>query len=272
MILVDKQIISMIETDHKLIIDGYNRKNVNGISYDLTIDCIYGPDKDKRLSYELTPNEVVFVKTNEKLSIPRNILGRIAEKNSRMRQGLRVDGPHYQPGHVTYGFLRVQNISNSIIVLNKDNAIAQIIFEQLAEEPTTPYNEQSNKSFQDEIDYRGFGNYADEYNRQIKSFQTIKEDIDGAAHKIYSNVLTFMGIIVAVFSLLSINYQAFTSAKIDFKYIMAMNLSLTFCITVLMGIILIFINNCKSKVFLWVYSAILVVLAAATIIFSLSVF
>ena len=44
--------------------------------------------------------------------MPLNVLGRVAEKNSRMRQGLQVDGPHYQPGHITYVFMRVRNISN----------------------------------------------------------------------------------------------------------------------------------------------------------------
>ena len=39
-----------------------------------------------------------------------NILRWIAEKNSRMRQGLAVSGPHYQLGHKTYAFLRVTNI------------------------------------------------------------------------------------------------------------------------------------------------------------------
>ena len=52
-----------------------------------------------------------------------------------------------------------------------------------------------------------------------------------------------MGIIVAVFSLLSINYQAFSQAKLDYKYIITMNLTLVLCIVVLMGLILIFINK-----------------------------
>lgn len=70
------------------------------------------------------------------------ILGRIAEKNSRMRQGLKVDGPHYQPGHVTYAFLRVQNISSQIILLAQGMRIAQIIFEQLTQIPDVPYSAQ----------------------------------------------------------------------------------------------------------------------------------
>lgn len=77
-----------------------------------------------------------------------------------------------------------------------------------------------------------------------------------------------MGIIVAIFSLLTINFQAFANAAIDFKYIISMNLTLALCIVLMMGIILIFINKAKSKGFLFVYGAVLVVLAIATIVLS----
>lgn len=78
-----------------------------------------------------------------------------------------------------------------------------------------------------------------------------------------------MGVLVAVFSLLTINSQAFTEAVIDFRYVLIMNLTLALSIVVLMGIILIFINRAKSKVFLAIYTIILVLLAATTILFSL---
>mgnify|MGYP002796077817 CR=1 FL=1 len=104
---------------------------MNGISYDLTIGVICGIDEKENIHYDLRPGETVFVKTKEKLAIPLNILARIAEKNSRMRQGLKVDGPHYQPGHVTFAFLRIQNISNNTIELSAGMRIAQIIFEEL---------------------------------------------------------------------------------------------------------------------------------------------
>lgn len=55
----------------------------------------------ERLEYRLSPGEVVFIKTQEKLKLLEDILGRIAEKNSLMRLGLKVDGPHYQPGPIT---------------------------------------------------------------------------------------------------------------------------------------------------------------------------
>lgn len=167
MILVDKEIKQMV-SDKQLIISGYNEDNINGVSYDLTIDGIYTNSSKNDKEYDVEPGEIVFIRTLEKLSIPNNILGRIAEKNSRMRQGLKVDGPHYQPGHITYAYLRVQNISENTITLKKGNKIAQIFFEQLTQAPDTPYNMQENASFQNEEEFIGVGNYKEEYENQTK--------------------------------------------------------------------------------------------------------
>lgn len=266
MILVDKDIKALVE-EKQLIISGYQEQNLNGVSYDLTVDCAYNAKSDECKILELHPGEIVFVKTQEKLSIPTNVLGRIAEKNSRMRQGLKVDGPHYQPGHVTYAFLRVQNISENVIEISRGMKIAQIIFEQLTQAPEMPYNEQQDASFQNEVKYVGLGNYQEEYQRQTKSkIDRAKEDIDSMSQKIYGNVLTIMGILVAIFSLLTINYQAFTSATIDIKFIITMNLTLALCIVIMMGIILLFINKSRSRGIQWVYIGILLALAIATVV------
>lgn len=266
MILVDKDIKKYV-AERQLILTGYLEDNLNGMSYDLTMDVACDQAGNEHKKYELRPGETVFIKTHEKLSIPNNVLGQIAEKNSRMRQGLKVDGPHYQPGHVTYAFLRIQNISVNTITLESGMRVAQIIFEQLTQVPDMPYSTQRGASFQDEVQYRGLGNYKDEYERQTKKeVKQAKEDIEGMSQKIYANVLTLMGILVAVFALLSINYQAFTQAVIDSKYIIVMNLTLTLCIVVMMGLILVFINKAKNKKFLYMYIAILLTLASAVLV------
>ena len=53
----------------------------------------------------------------------------------------------YQPGHTTYAFLRVQNISADEITLKVGMHIAQIYFEELKERPEKTYAEQKNASF-----------------------------------------------------------------------------------------------------------------------------
>lgn len=275
MILVDKNIKERVRQDN-LIEDNYNESNVNCVSYDLTVDKIITEDKSKKSSYMINPNETVFVKTKEKINMPYDLLGIVTEKNSRMRQGLKVDAPRYQPGHSTFIFLRVQNISNRIILIEENTKIAQIMFETLFDEPVITYDKQNNASFNDEEEYVGFGNYDTEYSKQIRSvdktIEDAKEDIDTMSHRIYSNVLALMGIIVAIFSLITINYNATTQTQIDFKFIIAMNLSLAFCIVLMMGLIFIFLNSKKHK-FLWItYLVIFILLAIAVVTFCLLMF
>lgn len=272
MILVDKE-IKKLANDKELIMTDYKEENVNCISYDLTLDYCIERNGEKHKEFEIQPGETIFICSVEKLKIPNNILGRIAEKNSRMRQGLVVSGPHYQPGHCTYAFLRVSNISSDIIVLKHGMKIAQIIFEQLTQEPEIPYSQQEGAAFDNEVEYRGLGNYEEEYAKQSKKIlDRQKEDIQNLSQNIYANVLTIMGVLVAIFSLLSINYQAFTQATITSGYIIVMNLTLALCIVVMMGIILLFINRANHKGFLWGYIIILAILAVATIVMGVQLF
>ncbi|MCH5296458.1 MAG: hypothetical protein J1E85_02185 [Ruminococcus sp.] len=275
MILVDKNIKERVESD-KLIAVNYNENNVNCVSYDLSVDKILINDKSSKNSYNIKPNETVFVKTKEMINMPYDLVGIVTEKNSRMRQGLKVDAPRYQPGHSTFVFLRVQNISNQIILIEENTKIAQIMFETLYEEPSVTYDRQINASFNDEQEYIGFGNYEAEYIKQIKdvdeTIEKAKEDIDTMSHKIYSNVLALMGIIVAIFSLITINYNAATQSDLNFKFIVAMNLSLAFCIVLMMGLIFIFLNTKKHKSLWIIYLIVFILLAIAVVSFCIFMF
>lgn len=59
-------------------------ENVNGISYDLTVDIVIDENGNELTEYELQSGEIVFVRSSERISMPTNLMGRIAEKNSRM--------------------------------------------------------------------------------------------------------------------------------------------------------------------------------------------
>lgn len=263
MILVDKNIRDLCSTG-QLISEGYNPENINSISYDLTLGEFLD---QKNQSKELFPGNFIMIKTKEQLRIPDNITGRIGEKNSLLRSGLKVDGPQYQPGHVTYAFLRIQNTSDKVITLQKGMKIAQIYFEELKEIPDRPYNKQPGASFQNEDEYRGFGTYESAYKENIKSVQEVKDDIENLSHKIYGNVLTLMGVLVAIFSILSINYQAFVNADLSPRYVIVMNLSLAFCMAVMLGMVLILVNGWKKKGFCLFYGALILVLGFSALIF-----
>lgn len=181
MILVDKNIKDLV-SQGKLIKEGYKKENVGPISYDITIDTILAhnrntlneTDVEKKDVYYLDPNEFVMIKSVELLSIPENILGRIADKNSLIRLGVSVTGPHYQPGHTTYAYLSVQNISRDKIKISKGQKIAQIIFEELKSVPDVPYNKDDSASFNDELEYKGFGKYSNQYNEAREAIKKIK--------------------------------------------------------------------------------------------------
>jgi len=172
---------------------------------------------------------------------------------------------------VIAGMIQI-GISCAVIIRSKRSA-AQIIFEQLTEEPKTPYSAQKGASFQDEVVYKGLGNYKEDYEKQTwKKLERTKEDIEGVSQRIYANVLTIMGVFVAIFSLLTINYYAFSEAKIDFRYIWVMNFTLMLCIVIMLGLIFIFINKAGNKKMIWAYIAVLAVLTIITAAASLVIF
>lgn len=252
MFLVDKEIKEMCKSN-LLIINNYNEKNVGAVSYDLTIEDIIMPGETHTAikSYELAPQETIFVSTLEIIKIPNNFLGIVSEKNSVMREGLMIAAPYYQPGHQTKCFIRVTNLSGNIITLSSGKSIAQILFDKLDSEPEKPYSKNAKASYNNEFAYRGFGKYADIYQKEIKSIVKKAEDsIDEKANSIYANVLTFMGIIAAIFTIITINFEAFTKQEFSKINILSINLSLAFVISVLMGIILIFFNKKRAW---WTY-------------------
>lgn len=162
MVLVDKNIKELVSKG-LLICENYKPENLGCVSYDLTINSIIAED-DITEEYLLKPQEFVIIKTNEELKMPNNIIGRIEEKNSLLRLGLWVSGPVYQPGHQSYSFLRVYNMSNSEIKLQKDFKIAQIFFEELICIPEETYDKKSNASFNNENNYLKYGKYEEQYN------------------------------------------------------------------------------------------------------------
>ena len=266
MILSDNEIRKYVE-NKQLIVESYNERNLGGVSYDLTLDKIVGIDNGNSSKevkkYELLPGEAVFVKSKEMIHMPNDILGRIAQKNSRIRMGLYVDGPHYHPGHKTYVYLRVQNISSNSITIKRDDKIAQIFFEEVKTEPQKLYNSPDDP-FAEEIDFKGMSTYSKEYKKHIKKIEKIKQNLDEKETQIYANVLTLMGIISAVFSLITINFEAFANANIDLKFILTFNLSLIFAISVFFGLLYIITNKRKGGSFCFLYVIILILIVVAT--------
>ena len=260
MILVDKEIKRRADDIFQA---GYFESNVTAISYDLHIEGIIS-EEALTDNYVLRPGELVFIKTKEKIRMPDDLMGRIGEKNSRMRQGLVVAGPHYFPGHSTYLYLRVQNITSGTIKLKKGNNIAQIFFEQLIDNPERDYKSQPNASFNDEDDYRGLARYKNQYEERMEKINDADKELDDKIKNIYANIVTMMGVFVSVFSLVMINFSNIAN-NMTKEFIVPMNISLGIVITLFIGMLLIFINKANNKLFLAAYILVIIALIVALV-------
>lgn len=260
MILVDKEIKRRADDIFQA---GYFESNVTAISYDLHIEGIIS-EEALTDNYVLRPGELVFIKTKEKIRMPDDLMGRIGEKNSRMRQGLVVAGPHYFPGHSTYLYLRVQNITSGTIKLKKGDNIAQIFFEQLIDNPERDYKSQPNASFNDEDDYRGLARYKNQYEERMEKINDADKELDDKIKNIYANIVTMMGVFVSVFSLVMINFSNIAN-NMTKEFIVPMNISLGIVITLFIGMLLIFINKANNKLFLAAYILVIIALIVALV-------
>lgn len=263
MILVDREIKRRAS---EIFLEGYIESNVTAISYDLHIQGIISEDELVK-KYTLRPGEVVFIKTEEKIKMPDDLMGRIGEKNSRMRQGIVVAGPHYYPGHSTYLYLRVQNITAGTIKIKEGDKIAQIFFEQLTQSPEIDYAHQPDASFNDEEEYRGLAKYKDEYEDRMEKLKNVNKDLDEKINNIYTNILTIMGLFVSVFSLVMVNFTNITDNNMTKEFIIPMNISLGIVITLFVGLLLIFINKANHKRFLCAYIILFVLLLIGLFLF-----
>lgn len=216
-------------------------------------------------SYELYPNKTIFLCTRETISIPNHIIGIINEKTSVMREGLLVSAPNYQPGIHAKCFIRVTNISEHIINIKHGKKIAQILFDTLTQEPEVTYNKQPNASFNEEFDYLGHGKYKKEYSKEIKKINKAKEDLEDKVQSIYSNVLVFMGIIATIFTIITINFEAFKDKVLTSTGILSLNLSMAFITSFLVGILALFTAKKKKWYFYLIYFIVVLALFFANV-------
>lgn len=209
MILVDRQIADrMSQTD---FIESFDPACLTNIGYDIRAKKFYVGAEGKT-SLTLMPHESAFVESVETVTMPTDLCGIVTLKNSRIRQGLSLESPVYQPGHKTRIYFRVTNVSAESIILYSDEKYATILFEKLSEEPEHPYN----GAFRDEFEYRGLGDYKNAYKRQIREIEKTTEDLKEVEHNIYTNILTILSIFMTLFSLLTMNVTlAVNSANVQ---------------------------------------------------------
>ena len=146
MILIDREIHDLIKEG--IILDA-DEKNIGAISYDLVID--YFIQEEVLEEINLAPGTSAMVASKEIINVPKDKIFRVIPKNSRIRQGIQLEAPVYQPGHKTRVFARITNVSSSVISIKKGDSVASIMIESLSGIPTHLYD----GTFKNELEYRG---------------------------------------------------------------------------------------------------------------------
>lgn len=247
MVLVDREIAHRAE--HEGMIDSFDKNCLTNIGYDLRAKKFYVSRKGEE-SVTLHPNESAFVESVEVVDLPTNLLGRVVLKNSRIRQGLNLESPVYQPGHKTRIYFRLTNVSADSIVLYAGERYGTILFEQLTGEPDHPYD----GGFRDEMDFRGMADYEDIYKRQIREIEKKTDDLKTMESGIYGNVLVILTVFVALFSFLTTNVSLAANSATVKEYFL-FNALLLGCISFLVALIETVIKPKKNKWTNWIPAA-----------------
>lgn len=208
----------VLETEQTAIFGG-DESCITNIGYDLRANAFY-TDGQKLDAYQLEPGDSVIAESMEIIHFDRDTCGMVNIKNSRLRMGLLIDSPVYQPGHTTRIYFRITNLSNDTVNLSSGDSYTMLMFEQLTQTPDHPYT----GTFSDEFSFRGLAGYRDVYDSQIKKIERRHRDLKSMEKGIYANVITIITVFVAIFSLLNINF-GLADKSADAPAVLVYNLS-----------------------------------------------
>lgn len=243
MVLVDHEIRTRANETN--LIQSYDERCLTNIGYDLRAKQ-FTVGGEMKASVTLEPGESTFVEPVESVNMPKDLMGQVVLKNSRIRQGLSLEAPFYQPGHQTRVYFRLTNISADSITLEADQKYATIVFQKLSQDPEQPYE----GVFQQEFSFRGMGDYQDIYKRQMKELEKKADNIKELESSIYANVLTILSIFVALFTFLTINVTL-TANSATVKMYFIFNALMLGCISFLVALLNTVVKTTKNRWFSW---------------------
>ncbi len=245
MILIDKQMLEKRDS----LISPFSESKVGNISYDLTTQTFCNAPGKESSEVTLAPGDTVFVKSREEINLPNDMCAKVLLRNSRIRQGLELTAPVYQPGHHTKVFYRITNISKSTIKLNAadSDGIASILFLQLEQDVASPYK----GAFQSEFDFRGMGKYTSSLSKEMTNIEEKVDNIKSIEKDMYGNVLALMAIFVGIFSLINVNITL-AAEKVNMLSIITLNFTTVGAIGFLVALINTILPSGKHRVAVWI--------------------
>lgn len=144
-VLSDTDILAMI-SEGTLRIDGYSEKNLTPNGYDVTIDEIWIPSKDRRFkegTVRVPGNSWFVIGTREYLVLPSTLVAEIWIRTTWVRKGVlssfgRIDAGFN--GNLTFS---AYNASQNEVEITIGDRFAQVVFEELRSPPKKSYKERS---------------------------------------------------------------------------------------------------------------------------------
>lgn len=247
MFLIDKKISEMGSS----LLKPFDEESVTNIGYDLKTESFFLDANRPRTEVDLAPGDTVFVRTVETITLPDDMAAQVQLKNSRIRQGLSLEAPIYQPGHHTKVFFRVTNITRQMMHLDIQKGIAYLVFIPLGESAAKPYN----GTFQNEKDFVGMGAYQSALADDMTDIEKKVDTVKNIEKNVYGNVLYIMGIFIGIFSLVNVNLSlAATNATM--ATLLTFNFATVGAIAFLIGLINAILPDGKNHGLIWIASGI----------------
>ena len=97
---------------------------------------------DVRIDQDVTvpPHGFVLASTIERFHLPGDVAGTVRDKSSWARSGLAVQNTHIDPGWCGYLTVKPSNHSDVGIRIERNEPIAQVVFELLDQPTEQPYS------------------------------------------------------------------------------------------------------------------------------------
>lgn len=251
MVIIDKKM-------NPSLIEPFQSEKMGNTSYDLTTEAFCSAPGESSVSVELAPGDSVLVKSKETISLPDHVMAMVLLRNSRIRQGLDLSAPLYQPGHRTKLFFRVTNISRQRIRLDCSKGIASVMFIDLGQGVEKPYD----GAFQSEFDYRGMGNYTSALSGEMTDLEKKVDRIQNLEKTLYGNVLSIMAVFVGIFTLLNINVTM-VAQMVSLKTLLTMNFTTVGSVGFLIALVNTVLPGGKRHWAVWAACAVAFVAAVA---------
>lgn len=254
MLLIDKKLFKQGAS----MIEPFDEEQVTNIGYDLRTDCFFLDTNTSKKEVDLAPGDTVFVRTTETLDLPNDMAAAVQLRNSRIRQGLSLTAPIYQPGHKSKVFFRVTNATKQVIHLDSEKGIGYLVFIQLEEPVEKPYN----GAFQNEDAFVGMSTYRGTLADDVTDLEKKVDTVKNIEKNVYGNVLSIMGIFIGIFSLINVNLSL-AAANAAMATLLTFNFATVGAIAFLIGLINVILPEGKNHKMIWWASGIAFALSVA---------